>query len=51
VAAGAVAAGAAGCSSLVSFLPHPARRTSPKTQDKPKCVNRVVVFMLSLYLS
>jgi hypothetical protein len=51
VAAGVVEAGAAGCSSAVSFLLHPARRTSPKMQAKPQYVNRVVVVMISLYLS
>jgi hypothetical protein len=50
VAAGVVT-GAAGCSSAVSFLLHPPRRTSPKMQAKPQCVNRVVVVMMSLYLS
>ena len=50
-AAGVVVAGVAGCSSVVSFLLHPTRRTNPKMQAKPQCVNRVVVVMMSLYLS
>ena len=51
VAAGAVAAGAAGCSEGASFLPQPPSRASPKTQGKPRCINRIVVFMISLCLS
>jgi hypothetical protein len=49
--AGAAAGGAAGCSSVVSFLPQPPRRTSPKMQGKPNSVNRFFVFMISFCLS
>src|SRR6266851_3033256 len=46
VAAGAAALGvAAGCSSVLSFLPHPARRTSPSKVGKLQTAMDVFVFM------
>src|ERR1700687_1066877 len=50
-AAGAAAPGATGCSSAVSFLPHPASRTSPNNAGIPQTAIHVFVFILSLYLS
>src|ERR1700687_6089499 len=49
-AAGADAAGA-GCSSAVSFLPHPASRARPSSAGKLETAIHVFVFMLSRYLS
>src|SRR5271167_2464973 len=52
VAAGVAAAlGAAGCSSTVSFLPQPARRTNPSNADRPQTVTDVFFFIWSTYLS
>src|SRR6266853_3675252 len=49
VAAGAAAGlGAAGCSSPVSFLPHPTHRRRP---DKVAIATNVLVFMLLPHLS
>src|ERR1700694_666663 len=49
VAAGAAAGlGAAGCSSAVSFLPHPTHRRRP---NKVATATNVLVFMLLLHLS
>src|ERR1700730_12869528 len=49
VAAGAAAGlGAAGCSSPVSFLPHP---TDRRSADKVAIATNVLVFMLLLHLS
>src|ERR1700732_3799727 len=49
VAAGAAAGlGAAGCSSAVSFLPHPPHRRRP---NKVATATNVLVFMLLLHLS
>src|SRR5713101_10190608 len=52
VAAGAAAGlGAAGCSSVVSFLPHPVSRASASKAERPQTAIRVFFFMLSPYLS
>src|SRR3984893_604786 len=51
VAAGAAAGlGAAGCSSAVSFLLHPASRTIPSKTDKVHIANDFLVFILFLPL-
>src|SRR6266478_3143562 len=41
-----VAAGAAGCSSAVSFLPHPANRTTPSKTDRLPIASDLLVFIL-----
>src|SRR5258708_39591193 len=47
VAAGAAAGpGAAGCSSAVSFLPHPANNTVPSKTDRLPICSDLVVFIL-----
>src|SRR6266446_10053502 len=47
VAAGAAAGvGAAGCSSAVSFLPHPANRTTPSKTDRLPVASDLFVFIL-----
>src|ERR1700687_897808 len=52
VAAGAAAgAGAAGCSSVDSFLPHPASRTSASKAGKLQIAIHLLVFMLLPHLS
>jgi len=50
-AADAGALEAAGCSSALSFLPHPARRTSPNKAAEAQTAMEVFVFMFSPYLS
>src|SRR6266403_4015892 len=51
-AAGAAGAlDAAGCCSALSFLPHPARRTSPNKAAELQTAIEVFVFMFSPYLS
>src|SRR5882757_10314860 len=49
-AAGAEAVGVA-AGSVLSLLPHPARRTKPKEAAKPQTAIGVFVFMFSSYLS
>src|SRR5260370_19968198 len=52
VDAGAAAgAGAAGCSSVVSFLPHPASRRSPSETDRLQNAVDDLFFILYLHLS
>src|SRR5229473_8689580 len=51
-AAGVAALGvAAGCSSVDSFFPHPARRMSPQRVGKARIAFQIFVFMLLLHLS
>src|ERR1700730_5837801 len=51
VAVGAAAGlGAAGCSSAVSFLPHPASRTTPSKTDRLQNASDLLVFILFLPL-
>src|SRR5258708_19622010 len=50
-AAGAAAMLGAGCSSAFSFLPQPARRTSPNNAAKLQTAVDVFVFIFSLHLS
>src|ERR1700730_7548674 len=51
VAAGAAAGlGAVGCSSAVSFLPHPASKTTPSKADRLQIANDFFVFILFLPL-
>src|SRR5712692_1770542 len=44
------AAGAAGCSSAVSFLPHPASRTAPSKTDRLQIASDFFLFILFLPL-
>src|SRR5258708_39631482 len=45
-AAGAAGLAGAGCSSALSFLPHPARRTIPNKAAGPQSAIEVFVFMI-----
>src|ERR1700719_63843 len=51
VAAGAAGLGAAGCSSAVSFLPHPASRITPSKTDKLQIAGDFLVFIFFPCLS